>query len=129
MRHHRLPPRKEIAKTSLGSEAHLAWSYAAGVLEVLPGLRAQGAMLVGLERTEASTPLAEALAGGALRRPLCLLMGNEVAGLSPEALDACDTVCHLPMRGLKTSLNVAVAFGVGAYRVAEALLPERPAPP
>lgn len=117
------PPRKEIAKTSLGAEEHVPWEYHTGVLEVVPGLKAAGVQVVGLEHTLQSTLLAQALARGAVRAPLCLVVGNEVVGLSAEALGACDLVCHLPMRGVKASLNVAVAFGVAAYLLAEAFEP------
>lgn len=113
------PPRKEIAKTSLGAEDHLAWGYYAGALDVLPALKATGVQIVALEKSERSEPLEAALARGALRAPVCMLVGNEVAGVSAEALAASDLVCHLPMRGIKQSLNVAVAFGIGAYLIAE----------
>lgn len=113
------PPRKEIAKTSLGAEDSVPWAYGTGALEILPRLKDQGVLVVGLEQTEKSRPLTEALAGNTLRTPLCLVVGNEVAGISAEALAACDEVCELPMRGVKSSLNVAVAFGIAAYMVAE----------
>jgi len=113
------PPRKEIAKTSLGAEDHVAWSYHAGALEVLPALRAAGVLIVGLEKSASSEPLEAVLARGAIRAPLCMVVGNEVAGLSAETLAVCDLVCHLPMRGVKESLNVAVAFGIGAYCLGE----------
>lgn len=41
--------------------------------------------------------------------PTCLLVGNEDAGLSPAALAAADGVVAIPMEGMGTSLNVAVA--------------------
>jgi tRNA G18 (ribose-2'-O)-methylase SpoU len=53
--------------------------------------------------------------------PLCLAVGNEVAGLSAETLGVYDVVCDLPMRGVKGSLNVAVAFGIAAYQLADSL--------
>ena len=113
------PPRKEIAKTSLGAEDHVAWEYQPGALDVLPNLKAKGVQIVALEKTETSEPLSAALARGALRPPLCLLVGNEVAGVTAEALSMADVVCDLPMRGIKGSLNVAVAFGIAAYQIRE----------
>lgn len=118
------PPRKEIAKTSLGAEDHVAWNYHASALEILPRLKAAGVLVVGLELAPGSRPLSGALSSGALRVPMCLVVGNEVSGLAAETLTCCDFVCHLPMRGSKGSLNVAVAFGVAAYRCAEGLLVE-----
>jgi 23S rRNA (guanosine2251-2'-O)-methyltransferase len=111
------PPRKEIAKTSLGAEEVIPWEYGENALDVLPGLRASGVQIVALEKTETSEPLRTAVERGALKPPLCLVVGNEVAGVSAEALSQADRVCHLPMRGVKGSLNVAVAFGVAAYLI------------
>jgi tRNA G18 (ribose-2'-O)-methylase SpoU len=111
------PPHKAIAKTSLGAEETVPWEHCASTLEILPQLRAAGIRLVALEKTDQSVPLQEAVAAGAVKPPLCLIVGNEVAGLSAETLGAADMHCHLPMRGVKGSLNVAVAFGVAAYVV------------
>src|SRR5262249_30978207 len=104
------PPRKEITKTSLGAEQSVSWQYFRNVLEIIPALKKDGVMIVGLESTPDSVPLSEALARKQLRAPLCVVVGNEVTGLSAEALLSCDIVCHLPMRGVKESLNVAVAY-------------------
>ena len=46
-----------------------------------------------------------------------MALGNEVAGLTEEVVRAADLVCHLPMHGLKSSLNVAVAAGVALYEI------------
>ena len=115
------PPRKEIAKTSLGAEDSVPWQCYAHSLEVLPQLRSQGVMIVGLECHPGSLLLSDAIAGGVIKRPLCLIVGNEVTGVAKETLSFCDYVCHLPMRGIKESLNVAVAFGIAAYLLADGL--------
>jgi tRNA G18 (ribose-2'-O)-methylase SpoU len=117
------PPRKEIAKTSLGAEDNVAWEFHRSAQEVLPGLKASGVTIVGLERNNDSVPLSGAFANG-MKGPLCLVLGNEVTGVSRETLSLCDMVCDLPMRGMKESLNVAVAFGIAAYAIAECVLPE-----
>ena len=111
------PPNKALAKTSLGAEEHVHWEHANHALEVLPRLIEQGAQIVALERTAESIDLDLALEQGSIRAPLCLVVGNEVAGVSVETLRQASVVCHLPMHGLKTSLNVAVAFGIAAYRI------------
>ena len=48
-------------------------------------------------------------------RARVLLMGNEQAGLTPEAAAACDELVRLPMRGRADSLNLAVATAVMLY--------------
>jgi len=115
------PPRKEIAKTSLGAEDVIAWEHHTGALEVLPSLNQRGVQVVGLETTSDSIPLSRALKECLLHPPLCLAIGNEVAGLSAETQAACEVICNLPMRGVKGSLNVAVAFGIAAYQLADRL--------
>ncbi len=47
--------------------------------------------------------------------PVCLVVGNEVEGVSEDLLSLCDRTIEIEMAGLKNSLNVAVAFGVVAY--------------
>jgi tRNA G18 (ribose-2'-O)-methylase SpoU len=110
------PPRDEIAKTALGAEKIVPWREAATALDAVDELRRGGRLVVALEKADASVPLAEA----ELRFPCALLLGNEVAGLTDGVLRAADLVCHLPMHGLKSSLNVAVAAGVALYEIRRA---------
>jgi len=112
------PPHKSIAKTSLGAEDFVPWEHHSHVLDFLPKLAEQNIQIVALEKTESSIDLTEALTRKLLRPPLCLIVGNEVAGVSAEALALSKVTCHLPMHGVKSSLNVAVAFGIGAYQIA-----------
>ncbi len=115
------PNRREFMKTSLSAEQHVFWRYEPSSLSCLWKLKEQGVLLVGLEKTNASCDLAEICRSSALSTPLCLVLGNEVSGVSEEALSVCDVVCHIPMCGHKESLNIAVAFGIAAYQVANAL--------
>ncbi len=114
------PPRKQIAKTSLGAEDSVPWTYSPSALDVLPQLKEKNIRIVAIEKTDNSKPLSAVLDQGQIKRPLCLVFGNEVSGISIETLALADHICHLPMRGLKTSLNVSVAFGVAAYATMEA---------
>lgn len=118
------PPRKEIAKVSLGAEETVPWNYVSSALDAVLLLKQSGYQIVGLEKSDKSQSLTDALQSRALVTPLCLIIGNEVTGVSSEVLCHCENICHLPMRGMKESLNVAVAFGIAAYAIAEALLPQ-----
>lgn len=115
------PPRKEIAKTSLGAEDHVAWNYSGNSLPVIKEFKARGYQIVGLEKTESSKPLSTALKEKLLSKPLCLIVGSETKGIYAETLAECDLVLDLPMRGFKESLNVAVAFGIASYAISESL--------
>ena len=55
------------------------------------------------------------------RAPVMLFMGNEQAGLTPEAAAACDVNVKIPMRGRADSLNLSVATGIMVYAALEAV--------
>jgi len=46
--------------------------------------------------------------------------------LSQETQALCDATVHLPMHGLKNSLNVSVAFGAALYEVVRRYLELNP---
>ena len=116
------PPRPEISKTALGAEEAVAWSYHAVATEALAQPRDEGYVPVAVETSDRAVPIDE------FRWPeqVCLVVGNEVAGVSPGLIDACPLHVKIPMRGVKSSLNVAVAFGIVAYHAAAALRREPP---
>lgn len=107
------PPRSEIRKAALGAEEAIPWRYTPTTLAALEWLEEQGYYVVALEKTGTSKLLYKI----ELRRPLALVIGNEFHGIQPEILQHVDVTAHLPMRGVKTSLNVSVAFGIAAYEI------------
>ncbi len=108
------PPRAEIDKTALGSVAAVPWERRPNQFEVLRGLRKRGYRAVALEHTSASVPFDEAR----YEFPLCLVIGNEVKGVTEELLSLCDMAVDIPMHGKKQSLNVSVAYGIAIYHLA-----------
>jgi 23S rRNA (guanosine2251-2'-O)-methyltransferase len=111
------PPREGIAKTALGAEHSVPWTYRADPRDALAGLAAQGFVTVAVERSPAAPPV------DLLRWPerVCLVIGNEVAGVGPRTREMCEVETSIPMLGMKESLNVAVAFGIAAYSASRAL--------
>jgi tRNA G18 (ribose-2'-O)-methylase SpoU len=107
------PPHKHLSKTALRAVESVPWRHFENVEMALDDLKARGVQVLGMEFTDMSTSLYEF----DLKFPVALIVGNEAEGLSSEVLARCDAVVHLPMHGLKTSLNVSVAFGVAAYEV------------
>jgi tRNA G18 (ribose-2'-O)-methylase SpoU len=105
------PPHKHLSKTALRAVESVPWRHAENVEEVIDELKARGVQVLAMEYTDESTLLYEF----DLKFPVALVVGNEAEGLSPEVIARCDGTVHLPMHGLKTSLNVSVAFGVAAY--------------
>jgi len=107
------PPRDEIRKTSLGAEEAVAWSYHADPVALCQELHGQGRQLVVLEQTTASVDYRRAV----YKFPLVLIIGHEYNGVNDALIAQADLAVDLPMRGVKHSLNVSVAFGVAIYEI------------
>lgn len=52
-----------------------------------------------------------------LTNPLCLVMGSEESGVSPDILRKADHIMRIPMLGKTSSLNVSVAAGIALYEI------------
>lgn len=57
------------------------------------------------------------------RDPVLLVMGNEGAGLSAAAAEACTRLIRIPMAGDLDSLNLSVATGLMLYEIRRSVLP------
>ncbi len=109
-----VPPRKEIEKTALGATHSIPWEYFADPLHAVAAARTRGAKLCILEQTTQSRPY------HTIQReefPLCLVVGNELTGVSPALVQASDVALEIPMFGIKHSLNAAVAFGIAVFEL------------
>ena len=107
------PPHRHLEKTALRSVESVPWKHVQTVEEAIDDLKNRGVQVLALEYTEQSAPLYDF----DLKFPIALIAGNEAEGLSAEVIALCDAVVHLPMSGLKSSLNVSVAFGIATYEV------------
>jgi len=105
------PPRKEIDKTALGAAESVDWEHYEDPKDAVLELKKQDITLIALEHTSASIPFYDF----EYNFPFCLLLGNEVEGLSDELIQVADVAVEIPMFGLKQSLNVAVAYGIVMY--------------
>jgi tRNA G18 (ribose-2'-O)-methylase SpoU len=109
------PPRKEIEKTALGATETVPWQFFRDPLEAAGVMRAQGVRLCALEHTVSSIPYYEVTRENF---PVCLIVGNELTGVSPALLDMADMAVEIPMLGTKHSLNAAVAYGIAVFELA-----------
>ncbi|MGA7159573.1 MAG: TrmH family RNA methyltransferase [Bacteroidota bacterium] len=106
------PPRKEIDKTALGATSTVPWEYYKSPMDVVDWLKKEKIKLCVLELTTESRPYFE------LKKenfPLCIVVGNEITGVSKEIIREADMAIEIPMFGNKQSLNVAVAYGIVVY--------------
>jgi tRNA G18 (ribose-2'-O)-methylase SpoU len=107
------PGNPKTAKTALGAERNVPWSYYPNAVVAAQNLVSHGLRLWALEGGPASTSIFDI--GDISPAPLALVVGNEVSGVDPQVLAMCDRVVFIPMQGFKRSLNVAIAFGVAVY--------------
>ena len=112
-----IPPSEQISKTALGAEEVVPWEFRKTAKECILELKEKGYQIVLLEQTHSSVPYTEFVPTA----PVCLILGNEITGVSDEILPYCDAAIEIEMAGLKNSLNVTVAFGVIAYHFRQQL--------
>lgn len=109
------PPHPKIDKVALGAQHTVPFGRHKHVTPLLKTLKLHGYTLIAVEQSRASQPYYRYKKP---RTPIALVMGNEVKGLPQAILKRCDVRLEIPMHGNKESLNVAVAFGIVAYRLA-----------
>ena len=106
------PPRKEIDKTALGATETVPWKYFPASMDAINYARSKGATVFVLEQTTVSVPHYSVKKEDF---PICLVVGNELTGISNDVVSAADRALEIPMYGTKQSLNAAVAYGVALY--------------
>ena len=106
--------KKEILKTALGSTESVEWEYVKDPKEVILKLKHKGIKICSLEMTDKSIPYYEVTKKDF---PLCVVVGNEITGVSQELIDLCDFSVEIPQYGIKQSLNVAVAYGIMIFEL------------
>jgi tRNA G18 (ribose-2'-O)-methylase SpoU len=107
------PPNQQISKTALGAENRIPWEHHLEAAQVLREMKAKGYTIVMLEQMENSIPYHRYVPTG----PTCLVIGNEITGISDEIVELTDEAVEIDMAGLKNSLNVSVAFGIAVYQL------------
>lgn len=107
------PPAHNLVKVSLGAEESVEWEHHSQAWRVIDKLKKQGVQIIGLEYTQSSVDYRDI----DIQYPCALVMGNEIKGLDKTLEKRCDTIMHLPMIGIKESLNVSVAAGIAGYHL------------
>lgn len=102
---------KRMAKSAAGAERTMPLTHHANVYALLGSLRAEGYTITGLE----NDPKAVRITDYRPEERTALLLGDEVRGIERPLRERCDVLLHIPMYGLKHSLNVSVAAGIALY--------------
>jgi tRNA G18 (ribose-2'-O)-methylase SpoU len=108
------PEKADVRKTALGATESIPWEYARDPVSVLQQLKRENVSICVLEQTTNSIPYYD-LPEGIF--PACLVVGNEITGISEPILPYADYCIEIPMLGTKQSLNVAVAYGIVLFEM------------
>ncbi|MFN4026420.1 MULTISPECIES: RNA methyltransferase [Flavobacterium] len=104
------PPHKEIHKTALGATETVAWEYQKEVIEVISQLQKKDVKVFAVEQVEKAVFLQDFKVEKETK--YALVFGNEVYGVSQEAIAICDGSIEIPQLGTKHSLNISVSTGI-----------------
>lgn len=104
------PPHREIEKTALGATQSIEWAYSADVCDAIKELKNDGYTIIAIEQAENSTMLNNYDPDNL--KKYALIFGNEVNGVSDEAMQLIDTCIEIPQFGTKHSFNIVVSAGI-----------------
>lgn len=99
----------------------MPWEYHEDPLRLIDELRSRGVRVLALEQSDRSVDYRKFIPEN--DGEYCLVLGNEIGGVSQEVLDACDLTLEIPMYGKKKSLNVSTTGGILMFRFAEFRFP------
>ena len=104
------PPNKEIHKTALGATETMTWEHSKDILEVIGNFKKEGIIVIAIEQVENAVFLQNFEVDN--DKKYALVFGNEVYGVSQEAVALCDGCIEIPQLGTKHSLNISVSAGI-----------------
>jgi len=122
------PPNAKITKTSRSTEKHVVFERYKNATELVSTLKESGALIISLEITSSSLAITSQEFGNALdnRKPVCLILGSENAGVSEKLLALSDITVHIPMFGNNSSMNVASAASIACYEITKNMQSKTP---
>ena len=110
-----VPPNRKIRKTSRATEKYVDYAYDKNPLTVLKALKTRGYTIICLEITDNSINISKLQIRTDMK--ICLVLGAENKGVPQALLDVADETVHIPMLGVNSSMNVAMACAVGVYEI------------
>ena len=104
------PPHREIEKTALGATQSVDWIHFDDTLTAIDTLRKDGYQIIAIEQAENSTMLNTF--NPDINAKYALIFGNEVNGVSDEAMQKIDECIEIPQFGTKHSFNIVISAGI-----------------
>ncbi len=104
------PPHREIEKTALGATQSVDWEYYETAASAITALKSSGYIIIAIEQAENSLMLTDHEPN--VSEKYALIFGNEVQGVSNEAMHLADQCIEIPQFGTKHSFNIVVSAGI-----------------
>lgn len=104
-----------MLKVSLGAENFVGWESVKSTTHLIDRLKKQGYVIIAVELSPEAVPYFSVKISKKQTKKTAIIMGGEVKGLSSAILKRANIVAQIPMRGMKESLNVSVAYGIIVY--------------
>ena len=110
------PPHRDIQKTALGATDTVAWKYFETITKAIKELKKQHYKIISIEQVHHSKTLQETELNK--NQKYAFVFGNEVTGVSDEALCLSEQCIEIPQLGSKHSFNISVCVGIVLWQVA-----------
>lgn len=104
------PPHREIEKTALGATQSIDWSYFEQITDAIKLLKSDGYEIIAIEQAADSIMLDRF--SPIPNKKYALIFGNEVNGVSDQAMSLIDNCIEIPQFGTKHSFNIVVSAGI-----------------
>lgn len=111
------PPNPKIRKTARHTDTFVDFSHVESALDVIHALKNKQYQIISLELTTQSIDINTlSLISD---KAVCLIIGEENAGVKQSLLDLSDQTVHIPMRGRNSSMNVSTATAIALYEISK----------
>lgn len=104
------PPNKDIDRTALGATESIEWEHVSSISKIEKELKEEGWKIALIEQTDESIKLQNF--NPKLDEKFAFVFGNEVFGVSDEALQCAELAIEIPQFGTKHSFNITVSLGI-----------------
>ena len=104
------PPNKDIDRTALGATESVDWEHVSSISKIEKILKNAGWKIALVEQTDKSINLQGF--DPKSDEKFAFVFGNEVFGVSDEALECADLAIEIPQFGTKHSFNITVSLGI-----------------
>jgi len=104
------PPSRDIERTALGATDSVEWEHVKEIKKIIIQLKKEEWKIILVEQTDQSINLKNFKP--LISEKYVFIFGNEVFGVSDDALKEADAALEIPQFGTKHSFNISVSMGI-----------------